>query len=461
MGATETLARYASAVKLEDFPAEPVLQAKHFIQNEIGCALGGAQTELGKRTIAVAREIGVGGKGEATLIGDGARMSCVLAAHANTELAETLDFDDEHKFTLTHPSCSIVSTALAVGEMTGASGKEMLAAVLGGYEVGLRIARSMRSIVTAANGKDEVMSIPAYVAFAAAATAGRLLALDAEKMENAFGMVGSTPINRGQSRVHLGAAGPHPYTDNKFDMGMYSVLGIMNAVRARALAGPKGILDGDRFSSRVSANRFDLAELTRGLGQEFRIMEMSFKPACFCAVVFCQITAIWDALKGEKINPKDIEEIKITGIPKLEFKQWENMVQAEFSSPCAVAMAVSGDEPGPDWYSTGRYKAPEIMEIASKVTFAEDPRARPLALEKGQWICSADIRTKDGKLRHGFCEKEKGSPGNPLTEDELRHKFITNSKGILGDKKSQKLWETLLNVEQVKKVKDLGPMLAK
>ncbi len=124
MGATETLARYASAVKLEDFPAEPVLQAKHFIQNEIGCALGGAQTELGKRTIAVAHEIGVGGKGEATLIGDGARMSCVLAAHANTELAETLDFDDEHKFTLTHPSCSIVSTALAVGEMTGASGKD-------------------------------------------------------------------------------------------------------------------------------------------------------------------------------------------------------------------------------------------------------------------------------------------------------------------------------------------------
>ena len=459
MGPTETLANYVVKSKLGDFPDEAVLQAKHFIQNEIGCALGGAQTDLGQRTIAVAKELG--GKSDSTIIGDGTKTSCVYAAHANTELAVTLDFDDEHKWTLTHPSASIISSALAVGEMIDASGKDILTSVLVGYEVSLRVANSIRSIVTAADGKKEVVSNPAYTIFGSIAAASKVLGLNAEEINNAFGLAGATPINRGQSRVHLGTAAGHPYTDNKYDFGIYAFLGVFSTMRGRKLNAPKNILDGDHFWTRVGANNCDHAELTRGLGKEFRIMDMSVKPVPFCAVVFAPVTAVREALKGEKLRPQDIEEIKLIGIPKLHFTHWDDMVQAEFSTPCAIAMAVTGDEPGPDWYTTGRYKEPDIFEIASKVVQVEDPRARQLALERGQWICTVEIKTKDGKVRTAFVEHEKGLPENPLSEDELHHKFVVNSRGILGEKRADELWDALLGIEKAEKVSTISSYLAK
>ncbi len=461
-GTTRTLAEYIVKARLEDFPEEVIRKGRRLVQNEIGCGLGAAQTDLGQRTIAVARELGLGGRPESTIIGDGARISSVMAAHANTELCEMLDFDDEHKLTLSHPSCAILSTALAVGEMVDASGKDFLTAVLVGYEVSLRIGRAIRSIITRPDGKQEVLSNPAYIVFGSIATAGKLLGLNAAKIENAFGLAGSTPINRGQALVHMASTGlgSNPYTENKFDMGMYALLGVLNALRARRIAGPQAILDSDRFWSRCSATACDYADMTKGLGRDFRIMEMSVKPICFCGVTLAPVTAIREALKGERLDPDEIEEIKLIGIPRLPFKSWNTMVEAEFSTPCAVALAVSGDEPGPDWYTSGRYKDPEIMKIASKVTFEEDPRAKPLALEKAVWICTAEIRTRDGRVRRAFVDHEKGTPANPLTEDELCHKFMVNSQGLLGQERSRDLWNTLLDLERINKISSIVLMLA-
>ncbi len=459
MKPTERLANYIVEAKLSDFPDEVVQKAKQCILNEIGAALGGAQTELGQRHIAFAKDLG--GRPDSTIIGDGTKISCAYAAHTNTELCVALDFDDEHQFTLTHPSSSVVSSALAAGEMSNLSGKEFITSVLVGYEVGLRIARSMRSIVTVADGKKEVMANPSYIVFASIAATSKALGLKAEEIINAFGIAGSTPINRGQSRVHLGTSVGHPYTDNKYDFGIYALLGVFSTFRGRRIAGPKGILDEDRFWTRCSATHCDHSELTKGLGKEFRVMEMTFKPVCFCAVSFCTVTDVREALKREKQNPKDIEEIKLIGIPKLQFTHWDTMVQAEFSLPCAIALAVTGYEPGPDWYTTGRYKDPDIFEIASKVVQVEDPKARELALESGQYMCTAEIKTKDGKIRRAHVEHEKGTPANPLSEDELHCKFMANSRGMLGQDRAEVLWDRLLHLEKARQISSIAQTLAK
>ncbi len=137
------------------------------------------------------------------------------------------------------------------------------------------------------------------------------------------------------------------------------------------------------------------------------------------------------------------------------------MVQAEFSTPCAVALAVTGYEAGPDWYTTGRYKAPDIMAIARKVSFDEDPVARDLAVDHGQWTCSVEIKTRDGKIRKAHIDHEKGTPENPLSESEMHNKFMANSRGILGQRRTEELWDALLHLEKVQKISALVANFAK
>jgi 2-methylcitrate dehydratase PrpD len=454
MGPTETLAHYISSVKFEDIPDDVVTKAKECIQDHMACALGGAQTELGRRHIELAKELG--GKGGATLIGDGAQVACVSAAQANTELTNVLDFDDMHWLTLAHPGCSIFGSALAVTEMMGGSGKDFITALIMGYEAGLRVGRSIRSVVTRPDGKKEVMSNPSYALFACVAAASKGLGLGPAQIVNAFGLAGSTPINRGQSRVHHGGINAHPYTDNKYDMGTYAMLGVFNSLRARRLDGPKGALDDDRFATRCSANNFNAAELTAALGTEYRIMEIAFKPVCFGAVAGSPVTALLDALNGEVLKPEAIQEITLIGIPRLECYEWSNMIEAEFSTPCAIAMAVVGEESGPQWFNSGRFKDPDIFEIARKVKFVEDPKAREKAIARGQWMCTAEIRTKDGKVRRAHADYEKGAPENPFTEKERRRKFMLGSTDLLGQKRADAAWDKLQNLESVGKISDVA-----
>ncbi len=454
MGATQTLASYIVNAKYEKFPPEVVARAKLLIQDTIGCAMGGAQTDLGQRHIAIAKELG--GKPQSTLVGgDGAKISPIFAAQANTELGNTLDFDDIDWLSLTHPASPIIFSALALGETVNASGRDIISAVIVGYDVGLRVARAIRSIVKRPDGIDEVLSNPSYIVFGSVAAAASILKLDAAAIENALGLAGSTPVNRGQSRVHLGPETGHPYVDNKYDMGVYALIGVFSSLRARQIAGPKGMLDGDRFWTRVCATSYEPSELTKGLGQEYRIMETSFKAVTFCGCTQAPVTAVLEALKGERINPMEVEEIKLTGIPKLEFTTWKDMVEAEFSTPCAVAVAFMGDRFGPELFSSGRYQEADVLALASKVKFVDDPKAREVALKTGEWMCTAEIRTRDGKVRRAHIDSVKGTRANPMSEVELLQKFLGNTEGILG-KQARKFWEALSELEKASKISSLA-----
>ncbi len=123
-------------------------------------------------------------------------------------------------------------------------------------------------------------------------------------------------------------------------------------------------------------------------------------------------------------------------------------------------MAITGDEPGPDWYITSRYKAPDIFDIARKVTFDEDPRVRELAAERGQWVCSAEIKTKDGKIRKAYIDHEKGTPENPLSEREMYNKFKANATGILGQDRTDELWDSLMRLEKANRISTVAHTLS-
>jgi 2-methylcitrate dehydratase PrpD len=135
------------------------------------------------------------------------------------------------------------------------------------------------------------------------------------------------------------------------------------------------------------------------------------------------------------------------------------MIQAQFSVPTVIALAITGVEPGPKWYITGRFKDPDILELAKKVKFENDPEAVDLELKQGKMMSTVKIVFKDGTVKQATCKNIKGSPGNPMSEKELEAKFKANAAGIMSDTQINRIIGTVMELEKLPRIGDLLKML--
>jgi 2-methylcitrate dehydratase PrpD len=178
VGPTRTLCRYAVDTKFDDLPSEVVEKAKICILNILGVEFGGYKTRIGQLHVQLAKDFG-GGIPEATIVGDGTKVSVPLAAYANGNLGFALDYEDMIRYIL-HAGYISVAASLAVGEKVKASGKDFITAIVLAYEVTSRIAMSMQP--TPEHGS-KVWG-EQYTPFAAVVPAGKLLGLDEEQMDH-------------------------------------------------------------------------------------------------------------------------------------------------------------------------------------------------------------------------------------------------------------------------------------
>ena len=186
MSVTRTLASYLSNIKYDDLPPEVVEKAKLAIFDTLGNMIGGYPLSLSTTFLELAKDLG-GGRGEATLIGDGTKVSVPLAAFGNGALASMLDYNDGYRNESGKlsavPGALSVTGALSAGEPRGISGQELISSVVAGYECMARIVQSMdMSWEQEQKVKGQTVSV-----FAAAGAAGRALALGEDEMLSAPG----------------------------------------------------------------------------------------------------------------------------------------------------------------------------------------------------------------------------------------------------------------------------------
>ena len=146
MSATRTLASYLSNIKYDDLPPEVIEKAKLAILDTLGNMIGGYPLSLSTTFLELTKDLG-GGRGEATLIGDGTKVSVPLAAFGNGALASMLDYNDGYRNESGKlsavPGALSVTGALSAGEPRGISGQELISSVVAGYECMARIVQSM------------------------------------------------------------------------------------------------------------------------------------------------------------------------------------------------------------------------------------------------------------------------------------------------------------------------------
>jgi len=454
---TRILAEYIVESQFSDFPVSVLEKAKRCILDSLGCALGGYASEAGNR---VANTIAsLGGRRDATILGRGEKVAFPNAAMANTYLANILDYDDTYT---SHPGCTTIHPAIGGGEMIGASGKDVLTAVILGYEIYSRIAQAIHY----APATVDKVSGPTRQTFAAVTAASKVLSLNLDQVLDTLGIAGSTaPV---QSNSKTGGSEEMPPT---MKVGFYqcSYVGATAALFAQSgITGPHNILDGDTgFWRMIGADSCDFDRMTRGLGAEYKILDVAFKPYSCCRWFHASLDAALETTKEHSINLSSIQTINVKTIGgKSDEVLWYmkdpgpgNIVAAEFSLPYAMAVALHGITPGPEWYAANTMKNMEILKLAEKIKCTFASKSEKDRQDYHKWPTTVDIVTNQGTFSKQV-EYPKGSPKKMLTPDELDSKFMHLAQNSMSEDAAREIRSLVSRLEQLSDITELTSLLA-
>jgi len=451
MGVTRELLRFVTAATYDDLSPEAIAATKGAILNILGNCVAGNRTRIGKLHIEMAKDMG-GGRALATIIGDGTRVSVPLAAYANGNLAFALDYEDTLHY-VTHPGFITVSAGLAVGEQVGASGRDLILAVALGYEIVARIGLPMQP--TPERGK--LVWGEQYHPFAGTVTAGKLLGLDDEQFDVAFGIAGTYATVPSAYKYFGVVAETRPMREVKLGWGWMSMAGTVAAQSAhRGFRGGHGVLDGEQgFYVMAGSDRCDFDRMTRGLGQGWMIVDTEYKIYPSIARNHPPHIAVRGLVEQHNIAPAEIERIVVRGMQMRLVADFnpQSAVDAQFSLPHAIVMAVLREPLGPDMYAEDRLFDPVVRELLQRVELDHDVEADALFFNQQRLRFSVRIDLKSGRSLSREIEFPRDQPR--FRWPELEQKFRNLAGTVLPTSQIDRAIEMVAALDQLK---DLGAL---
>ena len=365
MGATETaLAKLTAEHPVEAIPSDVLHHAVRCVINFLGVAIYASKDPSFAIMTGLLKEEGA--REAATVVGTGLRTSPQNAALANGYLGHFEDYDDSHEGSGIHPTSPILPAALAVGEDLGVSGLDVLAAFVLGVEVACRVGKVVQS-----HGREvtpwwhitETCGV-----FGAVAAAGRLLGLDADRMVHAFGIAGTQASGLRElsgsmcKPLHAGKAAQN---------GLFAA-----AAAGRGFTATDGIFEAPRGFLAVMASGYDLAEVTRGLGETWELPKNGLK-AYSCGIVNHGLIDACLALRTrEGVRPESVERIDAR-IPRLSASliRRRHPLSGLDGKFCYHSMAVAlvDGRAYPAQYTDERVKNPVIAGLRDRIEIAAEP----------------------------------------------------------------------------------------
>lgn len=438
---TARFARYAAEIRHQDLPAEVETRARFLILDLLGNIVRGRHdAESSAPLMAAARVMGLS-TGKHAVFGEASRWSPAGAALLNGAFAHSLDFDDTHAAGTLHPGAPVIPAALAAAELTGASGADVIAAIVAGYEVTNRLALALPGGDHYDRGYHPTATCGV---FGAAAAAGRIMGLNAAQIADALGIALS------QSAGSLQFLANGAWT-KRFQVGWASMAGLSAALLAReGFRGAAEALEGKAGFLRAYAPNPDPERALQGLGTQYELMETAVKPYPSCRYGHANVDAALMLRAEHGLRAEEIESVTM-GLPNkgmllvgapLAYKQNpRNVVDGQFSGPFVVACALAHGHFG--WDSYPRMDAPELRALMPKIRCEEDPEIQ--AEFPANMSGKLTIRAR-GKIFTRKVVVPKGEPANFLAEDEIRAKFHGLADAVLGAEGARALADATLGL---------------
>jgi 2-methylcitrate dehydratase len=437
---TAKMAEFAATLRYSDLSDAAIHEAKRYLLDSFGCALGGFQ----QHDVAIALEVldETAGHGLATVIGSGKKMDVVSATFANSLMVRCMDYNDIYwKQDPSHPS-DIIPAAISCCERAKTGGTELIVGIVLGHEFECRLCEAAIPGI-----RERGWHHATLTAFVSPIVAGRMMHLNADAIQHAIGISAS-------ARCTLGAvtAGKLTMMKNTVDpMAVQS--GVLAALLAdNGYTGPEHVLDGKEGLAHCFGPAWDLDLLTADLGRSWRITQCGMKFFPTEALTHAPISAVLELVTEHDLKPDQIARVHIRSLARAadiladpSKYDPQSKETADHSLPYCIAAAIVDRQVTPAQFVSTKIHDPAIRAQLRKIEVVADPEIEQL-FPKLQRV-KVRIDTADGQSFHKQLDYPKGDPRNPLSDREIETKFRALADRVLTTKRQDEVIDRVWNLD--------------
>jgi 2-methylcitrate dehydratase PrpD len=419
-GATVELAAFASRLRYADIPAGVIAKAKLCLLDTVGCCIYGSTLAPVRKLLDMV--LAEGAHPVASILGTSDRVAPSQAALVNAASAHAFQLDEVHAGATLHPGSVVVPAALALSDAAGGvSGETFLAAMIAGYETGIRVGIATRGGMFKRGYHNQGTT----GTVAAAAAAARILGLDTRATMHALGLAASQ--SAGLMAVQEGA------NAKAFHSGRASQSGVYAALLAKAgYTGIEHVFDvdyGGFFSTLVDGH--DPAALALDLGRRWETLEVGFKSSPASNGSITAMHTLARIMRENALATEDIERVSASvSTNTLEHCGWEfdpaafkGVLAAQMNLRYGLSVMAVDRVATPAQFTEDRIKSPDVAAFLRRI----DVRVRE-AYDRNPALrlaCALEVRTKAGRTLTGETLYRPGSAEDPMSPEDLERKFLT------------------------------------
>ena len=430
-------AAFASRLKYEDIPPQVIDLIKRDLLDWAGCSIKGS-ADRAALPIKKMRAL-LGGAPQSGVFGSDSLTDMRTAATENAYFGHIFEMDDVDRESISHPATVVMPPALAAGQCFGRSGKDILAAIVAGFEVMLRIGAS----ITPAHYQIFHTTATTGV-FGAAISAGKILRLPEERLLWALGNAGTLSCGLWQFNPD-GAMSKFIHAGSAAGNGLWVAL-----LAKEGFSGASHILEGRQGFFAGFARQDVNLDLFKDFDRRWRAGSISFKPYPCCRHTHSAIDAALEIrrqlseLKGDSIKSLTVHTygtaLSIAGKVKPKSSR-----EAKFSISYCVAASILFGTPGEATFEN--FDKPELKALLERITVIDDPEID--ACVPNNWPCRIEAVTESGKELAAQIRAPKGDPENEFSWEGCEMKFRTMTLDILTPAQADAVIAYVKNFENI------------
>jgi 2-methylcitrate dehydratase PrpD len=439
---TATLADYIAASAARPLPDTVRQAAVDHLVDTVAAMVSGRTLEAGPGAIAFARELS--GVPQATVVGTDLLASADAAALANGIFAHADESDDSHGFSVTHPGCSVIPAALAIGETRASSGAAFLRAIVTGYDVGTRVATAL--------GGGAFMERYHHCSFGgifgAAAASAALLGLDAAGCARTLTFAthlasGSTCWVRDPAHIEKAFVFGGLPAHNGVKAALLGRTGI--PASTAPLEGVPGLFAGYGETSKPEA-------AIEALGERFGVTRTAIKKWPVGSPAQAALDSIEGLLEEHPFSAADLADILVT-LPERRVLIVNSTVPNLNLSHLLSIFIIDGCVSFASVHDHARMADPAVLALRQRIRI----EPRPGAGRREHAVITVTLR--DGRVFRKEPQNIRGQPEDPMTTAEVVAKAEGLIEPIFGATKTMRLLEALLAIEALPDICALRPLL--
>lgn len=412
--AVHPLAQFAATLKWDDVPEAVQCKAEDLWVDWFGSVLAGQSARPVQSIARFALSQGPA-QGPCEVIGQRSTTSPMMAALANAAASHVAEQDDVHNGSVFHPAAVVFPPTVAVAQSIGASGAQLMAACVAGYEVGIRVGEFLgRSHYKIFHTTGTAGTL------AAAAAVGNLLGLTPAQMQHALGSAGTQAAGLWEF-LRTAADSKQLHTAHAASAGLTAAY-----LAKDGFTGAQDIFTGPQGLAAGMSTDANPAKLTEGLGTRWATAETSFKWHASCRHTHPAADALLQVMQHNGLQPADLAQVTCHvhqgAIDVLgPVVNPSTVHQSKFSMGTVLGLAARFGFAGLSEFDA-HFQAPETVALRDKVVMQLDREVDQAYPQR--WIGKVTVTTTDGRTLHGRVDEPKGDPGNTLSRAEITDKAL-------------------------------------